>query len=58
MENKSLKQETPEVIIRSIHNIHGSLPVVMDADSPTGYPDGQSNRRKRRELERQNKKRK
>lgn len=58
MENKSSKQETPDVIIRSIHDIQGSLPIVMDAYSPTGYPDGQSNRRKRRELERQNKKRK
>lgn len=52
----SLKHEIPNYVIRSYTIPESSLPVVLDC-SPTGYGDGQYNRRVRREKERQNKKR-
>ena len=54
----TLKHKIPDYIIKpyTILESRSSLPVVLDS-SPTGYGDGQYNRRMRREKERQNKKR-
>ena len=54
----TLKHEIPDYVIGSytILESRSSLPVVLDS-SPTGYGDGQYNRRIRREKERKNKKR-
>lgn len=54
----TLKHEIPDYIIKPYDKtiLESSLPVVLDS-SPTGYGDGQYNRRMRREKERQNKKR-
>lgn len=56
MQDKSLKHEIPDIEIRLFNIPDASLPVVLDAYSPTMYGDGQSRRRTRREQERKNKK--
>lgn len=51
----TLKHKVPDYIIKPYTILESNLPVVLDS-SPTGYGDGQYNRRMRREKERQNKK--
>lgn len=51
MQDKNLKLGIRDIMVEK------HAPVILDAYSRTGYGDGQSRRRARREKQRQNKKR-
>ena len=57
MQDKTFKHDIPDMVLLPYCDPEKRAPVILDAYSRTGYGDGQSRRRARREKQRQNKKR-